>query len=337
MRELERKSLGLALRQIDQDVGDVVGLGGQIDAGNDVGLVLVVGEPRGLGVGGVLGQGVDGRPLRLPFLLRQGVGVDGDEQRRAVRPRKAHPVVERDEGVVAARHQHAVLAALLEPVADFAGEGQDDVLLQFAVEAVRARIDAAMTGIEHDQRPRIAVRLDRDRRLLRRLGRPVLERDVAQIGVAVGGGQVDHEPCRLALGRGHDEGLVDLHRALGVQDDAGAALHDQAVAEILDQAAAVLACLVGQMEGDLRQVDDDPVRIGERERGEFDLPVNVEDEPGLLVVSADANRGDARHGGGAFGRRGGRNGNEAAERGHPQGSGQNERAECHESDPFRIF
>ena len=50
--ELQRERLGLALGEIDQDIGDVVGLGGEIDAGDHVGLVFGFGQPRRLGVGG---------------------------------------------------------------------------------------------------------------------------------------------------------------------------------------------------------------------------------------------------------------------------------------------
>ena len=60
-------------------------------------------------------------------------------------------------------------------------------------------------------------------------------------------------------------GLVDVH------DDARAALHDEAEAERLDQAAAVVAGVGRQAERHLRQVDHHAVGIGERERPQFDL------------------------------------------------------------------
>jgi hypothetical protein len=49
--EFHGESLGLALRQVHQDTGDIVRLGAEIDAGDDIGLVLIVGEPRRFGVG----------------------------------------------------------------------------------------------------------------------------------------------------------------------------------------------------------------------------------------------------------------------------------------------
>ena len=46
-----------------------------------------------------------------------------------------------------------------------------------------------------------------------------------------------------------------------------------------------------QLEGDLRQVDHHPIRIGEREGGEVDLLAQIDDKTRLLVVAADAHIG----------------------------------------------
>ena len=115
--------------------------------------------------------------------------------------------------------------------------------------------------------------------------------------------QIEHQPRRLpAIGRQH-EGLVDLHRAFGIEHDARAALHDEAETEGLDQPAPLLAGLVGQLEGDLRHVDDNPVGIGEREGGDIEFLREVHDEAGLLVVAADAHVGRRRQVGGGRGQR----------------------------------
>ena len=118
-----------------------------------------------------------------------------------------------------------------------------------------------------------------------------VERDRAHETVAVGRGQIEHQAGRLIAGGVEHEGLVDPHRPLGVEHDARAALHDQAVAERLDQAAALLAGLGRQLEGDLRQVDHHAIGIGEREGGDVDLLGEVDDKAGLLVVAADAHVG----------------------------------------------
>ena len=90
--ELHRKGLGLALRQVDQDAGDIVGLRLEIDAGDDVGAVLLLGEPRRGRIGRGLRQRVDRRALGIALLARQGIGVDRHEQRRAGAAGDAHAV-----------------------------------------------------------------------------------------------------------------------------------------------------------------------------------------------------------------------------------------------------
>ena len=50
-----------------------------------------------------------------------------------MRAGEAHPLVERHEGVVVARHRHAVFAALLQFVAQHQAESEHDVLLVLAV------------------------------------------------------------------------------------------------------------------------------------------------------------------------------------------------------------
>ncbi len=44
--KLHRKCLGFPLGEIDQDVGDVARLGREIEAGDDVGAVLSLGQAR---------------------------------------------------------------------------------------------------------------------------------------------------------------------------------------------------------------------------------------------------------------------------------------------------
>ena len=68
-----------------------------------------------------------------------------------------------------------------------------------------------------------------------------------------------------------------------IDDQAGAALHDQAEAERLDQAAARLPGLGRQPERDLRQVHDHPVGVGEGEGAHVDLLAQVEHQAGLAL------------------------------------------------------
>ena len=56
--------------KIDEDVGDVVRLGGEVNAGDHVGLVLLVGEGRRFRVGGLVGECIDRGAACQPFAAR---------------------------------------------------------------------------------------------------------------------------------------------------------------------------------------------------------------------------------------------------------------------------
>jgi hypothetical protein len=75
-RKLHREHLGLALGEVDQNICDLIRLGRQIDTGNDVCLVFILGEPRRLGIAGVFRESVDLGALRFAFLLWKIVGVN---------------------------------------------------------------------------------------------------------------------------------------------------------------------------------------------------------------------------------------------------------------------
>ena len=135
-----------------------------------------------------------------------------------------------------------------------------------------------MAGIDHHQRPGIAVHLGLGRRLrLAPLGRTALERNAAHERLAVGCGEVKHEARGLIIGGTEHEGHVDLRRAREIDDHARAALHDEAEAVCFDQAAAHLPGLGRELERDLRHVQYHPVGIGEREGADLDLPAQVDD------------------------------------------------------------
>ena len=87
------KGTGLALGEVDQDVGDLGRLLGQIDPADGVRLVFRLRQPLGLGVGGLVRQRVDGRALGIALAPRQRVGMDRDEQRRRLAAGDFDPVV----------------------------------------------------------------------------------------------------------------------------------------------------------------------------------------------------------------------------------------------------
>src|SRR5262249_61499901 len=121
---------------------------------------------------------INGRPLRVPFPAAQRVGVDRNEQGGLTRTRELHAIAERHEGVVAAGHEHAVLAGLFELVAQEERELQHDALLHLPARRPGAVIDAAVAGIDDDEWPRIAVAFG----LRRRFRLTALEREAAHKG-----------------------------------------------------------------------------------------------------------------------------------------------------------
>ena len=155
MGKLDRKGLGLALSEIDQDAGDIVGLRLEVDAGDDVGAVLLLGKPRRGRIGRGLRQRVDRRALRIALFVRQGIGVDRHEQGRSGAAGNAHTIRQRNEGVVVACQQDTVFAGFLDAFAQALGEVEHDVLLRFPACRLGSGVDAAMPGIEHDRRPGI--------------------------------------------------------------------------------------------------------------------------------------------------------------------------------------
>ena len=85
----------LAADEIDQDVGDLVILFLDVDAGELVGQVFAVGERLRLGIGRLVGHRVDGGAADA--LEADRVGVDRDEQVGLVLAGDADAVVEAQE------------------------------------------------------------------------------------------------------------------------------------------------------------------------------------------------------------------------------------------------
>ena len=145
-----------------------------------------------------------------------------------------------------------------------------------------------MSRVEHDQWTRIGV-LGIMLRLAGRMGppRPVIERKIAQEGVAVRRNEIEDEPRRLAIDRIDDEGLFDADWSGSVQHDARATLHYEPEPIGLDQAPAALADPGGHPERHLRQVDHDPVGIGQGEGVHLHAFAQVEDEARARAVAAE--------------------------------------------------
>ena len=141
--------LGFALGKVDQDVRHFLVLGLEVDAGNDVSAVFLVGQRLRLRVRGLFGQGVDGGTARIT--ATHSIGMDGDEEVSLVIACHLHALAQREETVVGAGHNNVNRARSLKEALELETEGKDYVLLPRLLDADCTGIDAAVAGINDNQ------------------------------------------------------------------------------------------------------------------------------------------------------------------------------------------
>src|SRR5262249_9130155 len=130
--KLHRKRLGLALSEINKNVGDVVGLGGEIYAGNDIGLVFWLGQPRPLGVRNIFWERKDRPPPRPPLPAPRSVDVERKKKCSTPGARKSHPFSKRNESVFRTSHRNPIPAPTFQLLAKGLREGEHDIFFKFA-------------------------------------------------------------------------------------------------------------------------------------------------------------------------------------------------------------
>jgi hypothetical protein len=148
--KMRRLVLGFALGKIDQDRGDRRALLGQIDAGDQVGLVFLGCQRRSLGIRGGLRQSVDGKPARIAHEAR--IGMQRDEDVRVIDPRHLEALAQGHENVAPAGQLHPIAAGGQKLAFQLLSHGQSDILLIAAAMPDGAGIGAAMARIDIDQR-----------------------------------------------------------------------------------------------------------------------------------------------------------------------------------------
>src|SRR5207248_10382437 len=134
-------------------------------------------------------------------------------------------------------------------------EFEHDGLFHLTACRDRAGVGPTMAGIDDNQWTAVIAALGFDRLGLRRAARLRLEGEIAHEARAIDRDEIEHQPRGLTVDRLEYECLVDAHGAGGVDHDARAALHHEAIAERPDQPAPALACAAGKLECDLRQID----------------------------------------------------------------------------------
>ena len=202
----------LALRQVDQDRRHVRSRPAQIDAAQDVGLVLPRRQPCRLLVAGNLRQSIDRRTRRL--FRTDAVAVDRDEQVGMEPPRDAEAFAQHQIAVVVAGQRHPHPAAVQKLVADRARDLQRHVLFaQPGLGVDRAGVDPAMARVDHHQRAAAVALHARQRR---RLGgwRHRLHHLVAgaAAGQVEGEGEEVERPRQARLPRRHPIGGGERQR-----------------------------------------------------------------------------------------------------------------------------
>ena len=291
------------LGQVDQDIGDHRVLVGEIDAGDDVGLVFLRRQFRRFLVRSHLGQGVDRGSAHLAVLQR--VGVKRDKQIGRGRTGLFDTAAKAQE-YVAFPGQHDVVASLrLEARLDRARHRQGDVFFAGAAMTRGAGIDAAMARIDDDDpfagAPFLGPRaLGHPHRQGGDVPRPIHHLDLFHVGLSAHLREIEDDAIAMTVGRIQHEGSLDPDRRPHIEHDARLSRREEAETETFYQAAAGAARPRQQPPRHLGEVDDHPVRRGKGEDPEFEFFVGLDHETGHSAVIADADAGD--HGLGTKGR-----------------------------------
>ena len=175
---------------------------------------------------------------------------------RAMRTRSSRA----DERIAAARHDHAIAPVCPRGVRRRCSrEAEDDLLLEGAADGDRARIDAAVAGIDARRGDAGRVRAG--------AAEPVAVTSAAASPVSAALRKA-WRSARMSSMRRSAEAAARSRRhvdprhegRLGeLDDDAGSARREQAVAEGRNQTCSLPGRFGRQVERHLRQVDDDPV------------------------------------------------------------------------------
>ena len=212
--------------------------------------------------------------------------MERNEQVGARRLPDGDALAERQEPVVIARQADIVFPARGEAERQGRREFEHDCLFVNAAPADRSRIDAAMAGVDHDRRPLQAGRQPGQGR-----GRALPPGAQAPETRACGASpaerrQIEHEPVPPALRGRPDAGRRDSHRRVQVQHHTPHAFVEHARPQPGNRARAACRPFGGPCRQG--QIDNRPVRVGEREGAEGRLRGQVEHEPGAFAARGQA-------------------------------------------------
>ena len=267
--------------EIHQQAGGLGGAGGlDVDAPDQVGTVLVVGQPFGTQAGcPMVGQHEDRRAAGIG--LDEGVGVNGDEEVCPHAARLADALAQRHVVVVVAGQHHAQVLFLGQQLLHLVGHGQHHGLLVRAHRAGGAGVLTAMARIQHHGESACHFRGGGfpagGRRGLALAGLFRATGGLAVVCLAVGVGdqllqrvdrmlgiQVQHQPV-LVAGSGLEREHLRRHGLLQVEDDAQGFGVELTHAHLTHEgiAGADLAQQFAHLRFHLQpfQVQDDPIGV----------------------------------------------------------------------------
>src|SRR5579864_7061328 len=147
-REMRGAIQRVALCEIDQDRRDLTVLATKIDARDHVGLVFLSGEGRGLPVRGGTGERIDREAADAAVGI--GIGVQRNKEIGAPGARDPDALRQRNVEIAVARQMDNEGTGLLEQTRKSQSLIEDEILLQYAVDPARARVETAMAGIDDD-------------------------------------------------------------------------------------------------------------------------------------------------------------------------------------------
>jgi hypothetical protein len=286
---------------VDQRAQHGLVLVAQVGAADEVGRVLAVGHPaRSAARRAVLAEREHRRAARVR--AHERVGVDRDEEVGLDAARLLDALVQRHEEVRIARHHRAHVRLRVEAVAQHERDREDDVLLARAARPDRARVLAAVPGIDRDDDEAIDLALRRLRRQRLRAG---LRRRDGRRARDLRCGRVRRRRCgerRRQPGRTGGRGRRRRRRGVGRVHPA-----DELAERVLHRLRRLLLGLLlvaDQLEQRVAlahrtEVEDEPVLVRgdrrEREQLGRDRLLEVDDEADdARLVLADANAGDVR-------------------------------------------
>ena len=223
--------------------------------------------------------------------------------------RDGDALVQRDEHVAVARHDHLVAGGRGKRLLDVPGDGERQVLLG-DTRAGSTRVDAAMAGIDHDDWPCGQTGTRGARAIVREDGTEgegcLGDLDGGELALA-GRHELELEGESAAGVGKHDLRPRHLRRTGGVDDDARLARLDQAVAEGRHEPMAGLARARRQAKRGLGKIDDDTRRVGEAARLQVGRADEGELKRGAVTIAGGliADHGIGRGGGAVVGGGGG--------------------------------